>query len=152
MAIVVADVINRIQAILVASSTPTFKVMPGEPIGLPADGSPFAAFWYTGRADPPEGSATLGNRMNSYNFKIMCFWHRRPELDKLENFETDIVTADETLRTAFWGDATLNDTADFIDVSDGTVDYGAFPNSTRIYRSLEFDLAVRFLEGEPVAE
>jgi len=146
-------VIESIKAILEAHETPRFTVVPGEPIGLPADGSPFVAFWYKGRIDPPEGAMTLGNRMNLYQFEVRCFWHRRPELTTLENFEQEIFDADVTLRAAFWADYTLNSKAVDLDITDAVVDYGGFPlqGITRFYRTLQFDLNVKELEGETLA-
>lgn len=154
MAIDRADVINRIEAILTANSTPTFRVLVGEPVGLPADGSPFACFWYLGRSDPPEGGMTFGNRMNYYQFRVMCFWHRRPELGTLEAFEKEIWDADVSLRTAFWGDYTLNGEGVDLTITDSQVDYGSFPlqaGRQALYRTLEFELHVKELEGEALA-
>lgn len=156
MAIDRADVINRIEAILTANTTPQFRVLVGEPVGLPADGSPFACFWYLGRTDPDEGPMTFGNRMNLYRFRVMCLWHRRPEIGTLESFEKEIWDADVSLRAAFWGDYTLNNEATDLDITDSEVAIGYFPLQSQqgrqaLYRSLEFDLLVKELEGEALA-
>src|SRR3990167_2852795 len=107
MSITISTVHDAIKAILTAYDSPSFTVIQGNPIWLPADGSPFAAFWYEGRGDPNEGPMTLGNRMNAYRYTVRCFWHRQPELVTQEAFQDDIATADQGLRAAFWADYTL---------------------------------------------
>jgi len=149
----------RIKAILEEHSTPTFKVVPGEPVGPPgADGSPFVCFWYMGRTDPVEGGMTMGQRMNLYRFQIMGLWHRRPELSTLEEFEAEIWEADVTLRAAFWADYTLNNESTALTITDPSVDYTVFPIQVGdgpvrqvTYRSLDFELQVLELEGETIA-
>lgn len=143
-----SDVLDRIEAILVANSTPQFqKVIVGEPLGLPL-GGPHAAVWYLGRE---LDGMTLGNAMIVERYQVMCFWPRRPELATLETFENEIADADQALATAFRADSTLNGESTDLSITDSRVDYGVFPSGNTIYRSLEFELRVLDLEGEAIA-
>lgn len=148
-------IIDRIKHHLEANTEPAFTVIVGEPLQLPVDGSPFACFWYLGNAEPPVGGMTLKKRMNVARYQVMCFWHRRIEIGALEPWEEQIQAADENLRTAFWGDFTLNGEVTDLDITDTTVDYGFFPlqvtNASQVlFRTLDFELQVRDLEGEPI--
>lgn len=148
---------QRIKGHLEACTTPRFTVISGNPIALPADGSPWAAYWYDGRGDPVEGPMTLGNRMNTYRYTVRCFWNRQPELVTQENFQDEIAVADQSLRAAFWGDTTLDGDATSLDISDSqTEPDGFFPiqaarGDQRWYYTLEFSLSVVDLEGEAIA-
>jgi hypothetical protein len=152
-------VINqRIKGLLQANTTPVFTVISGNPIALPADGSPFAAYWYEGRTDPIEGPMTLSKRMNAYRYQVRCFWHRQPELITQENFVDEISVADQDLRAAFWADTKLNASATSLYVGDSQTDPdGFFPIQARDgvplrwYYTLDFEVTVTDLEGEPVA-
>lgn len=148
---------QRIKAILEDCRTPKFTVISGNPIALPADGSPWAAYWYDGREDPNEGSMTLTTRFNAYRYTVRCFWNRQPELVTQENFQDEIAVADQSLRAAFWGDYTLSGDATRLDISDSqTEPDGFFPiqaarGDQRWYYTLEFSLMVHDLEGETIA-
>jgi len=153
---------DRIKAILAASTTPAFTVVVGNPLQLPPDGYPYAAFWYEGREDPPEGPGTFGQRMNTYRYSVRCFWLRRPELSAQESYQDDIAEADRSLRAAFWADYTLDGNVTRIDVSDSEIyPDGFFPleavgqpgnvRPLRFFYSLEFELTVTDLEGEAIS-
>lgn len=156
MALDNSDIIDRIQAILTANTTPVFNsVQPGEPLGLPV-GDRHAAFWYLGREEV--GYSNLqGQREIFARFQIACFWLRRPEAVTLEAFENEIADADQALKTAFRADATLTGTpsgppyksAPVLEITDSEVDYGGFPrNQAALYRSLMFELRVRDNQAE----
>lgn len=146
------SVVNRIQAIIEAHTTPTFTAIVGEPLALGPDGSPFCCFWYLGEGEAPEGRMTLGNVMVLERFQVMCFWHRQPELATLEALETEIWQANRTLKAAFRADSNLNSTVDDLDITDSQVDYGVFPieQGTVLYRTLEFELHVKSLTEEAI--
>jgi len=146
-----ADIVEHIQGHLEACTTPQFTVINGEPLGLMPDASPFACFWYTGRTSPVEGDMTLGNRMNLYRFQITCLWVRHPELAQLQPLEDEIWSADIAIRTALWGDFTLNNEATRLNTTDSTVSYGTVGESPVQWRALEFELQIADLEGETIA-
>lgn len=146
-------VIDRIEALLVANSTPQFTVFAGEPLGLPPDTSPWACYWYLGEGPAPEGRMTLTNTMFVERFQVMCFWHRRVEIATLEALEKEIWDANRSLKAAFRGDSTLNGESADLDITDSITDYGMFPlegPNGQFYRTLEFELHVRDLEGEAI--
>ena len=147
-------IIDRIHTILSDHATPQFTVVSGEPIALSPDGSPFVCFWYLGDAPPPEGRMTLTNVMVLERFQIMCFWHRRLELETFDAFEKEIWEANRTLKAAFRADSTLNGESTDLDITDSAVDYGVFPlqaSNPVMYRTLEFELQVKSLEEEDIA-
>lgn len=151
-----AAVHRRIAEILTAVDTPQFTVIHGNPIALPADGSPFCAYWYDGHTDPPEGRMTLSQRMNAYRYGIRCFWHRQPEAVTQENFQVEIATAEQAIRTAFAADFTLNGlvTSSLIEDGEQPDPSGFFPLQARNgvptawYYTIDFGLVISDLEGE----
>lgn len=151
-------VADRIGKHLEEVRDPKLTVIQGEPIALPADGSPFACYWYSGDADPVEGDMTLGTRMNAETFTIACFWHLAPELVSLGRQDVEIANAVQSIRTSLWGDRDLHDLATYIDVERVTEPtYGVFPATTNrdgralIYRMFEMTLSVVDLNGEAIA-
>ena len=155
-----AAVHRRIADILTAIDSPQFTVIHGNPIALPVDGSPFVAYWYEGHTDPPEGGMTLGHRMNAFRYGIRCFWHRQPEAVLQENFQVDMATADQAIRTAFAADFTLDGNVTYALIEDGEPPdpAGFFPLQTlsggapaRFYYTLDFGLVVADLEGETLS-
>jgi hypothetical protein len=147
------DVIDRLQAIFTAHTTPAFTVVTGEPLALAPDGSPFLCFWYLGDTEPPEGRMTFTNVMVMERFQVICLWHRVLELEAFEALEKEIWDANRTLKAALRGDSTLNNEATDLDIKDSQVDYGVFPldGSPYVYRSLEFELHIKDLEAEAIA-
>ena len=153
-----AGIVNRIQAILVAAtkidgSTAMFlQVFPGEPLGLPV-GGPYVAFWYLGDSPPPEGLQTIGNVMLHERFQVMAFWPRQVERGTMETLENEIWDANRRLKADFRGDSQLNALVTDLDITDSVVGFGGFPLDGRaaIYRTLEFELQIRDLEGESIA-
>lgn len=151
-----AAVIDRLHTIFREHRTPQFTVVPGEPLALAPDGSPFLCFWYMGDTDPPEGRMTLTNVMVLERFKVMCLWHRVLELGTYEALENQIWDANRTLKAALRGDSTLGELVTDLDVTDSQVDYGVFPiqgasGNAPVYRSLEFELLLKGLEEEDIA-
>jgi len=148
-------VIDAIEAILRANTTPSFTVHVGEPLALAPDYSPWACFWYDGESEPPEGGQTLGNVMVYERFQVMCLWHRRVEPTTLEALEKEIWDANRSLKAAIWGDSTLGGLVTDLDVSDSVTDYGLFPlqgvANAPFYRTLEFQIFVKDLEAEAIA-
>lgn len=148
-----ATLIDRIEAILVANTSPVFlQVFPGEPLGLPV-GGPYAAFWYLGR------EVSIGSLRGQIDvterYQVTCWWPRQPERATLEAFENEIADADQSLHTAFRADSSLNaasatPTSTFAVVTNSAVSYVVFPGSTLVYRALEFELHVNDREGESI--
>lgn len=157
MAIDMDAVIDRIKAILEANTTPAFTVVfAGEPLAGQAD-APFAAFWYIGDGDPPEGAQTLGNRMREERFTVRAYWTPRAERSLLIDWEKEITSCKQALLAAFWGDVFLNanDSGRVVDamtignVESGYVRYGE--EAAARYRVLSFELALRDLNAEEEA-
>lgn len=127
-------------------------VLPGKPLGLPL-GGPYATFWYDGRTDSVDGRATFGNVMYAARIIIACFWERRVERSTLGALEADIAAIDTNIRRAFRGNSTINSNLTDLDITDSTRDTGGFPGTQNqtIYHSLEMELRLDNLEGEPIA-
>lgn len=132
-----------------AGGTRFAQVFIGEPQGVPP-GGPYACAWYLGRA---AAGKTLTNVMYQARIQIVCMWPMQVERNTIEDWETDIWGADDSLRTRFRGDSTLNSEANDLEITDSVVGYGGFPASANkaLYRTLEFELQLDNLEGEAIA-
>ncbi len=154
MALDHSDIIDAIETIMKANSSPVFNVIVGEPLGLPP-GDRHAAFWYLGRQ--PKFANLRGDIEVIERYQIVCYWLKRTEPSTLEAFENEIADADQALSTAFRANATLSGhtgppykSSPTLEITDSEVSFGGFPsNGTAIYRALEFELHILDREGEP---
>ena len=143
------SVLSRLDTIFRNHSTPSFTVYQGEPLGLAVDGSPYLCYWYAGEEDVPEGTATFGNVMFYEKFQVECFWIRSAERAAL--IEAEVWEANRSIKTTLRADSTLNDLVDDMDITNSTINYGRFPDTSSLeYRRLAFEVWLKELEGEPI--
>ena len=144
--------IDRIEEILRANTSPQFlDVIVGEPLGLPL-GGPYAVFWYLGDGMPSEGRGTFTQRFHEERFRVQVYWHRRPELASLKEWEYEITDCKQALLTAFAADSQLGGNCDDLDYS--TVENGYVKHevdSIQWYRVLRFDLVLNGLNEEAIS-
>ena len=144
-------VLARLDTIFRGNSDPSFTVYQSEPLGLAPDGSPWLCYWYAGEDDVPEGTATFGNVMFYEKINVECFWKRLAERSGLPAIEAEIWKANRSLKTALRADSTLNDLVDDMDITNSTINYGRFPDTSSLeYRRLAFEVWLKELEGESI--
>lgn len=149
-------ILDRVFDILQEQTDPGFTVIAGQRVQLPADGGPFACFWYAGDQDPDEGEMSLSNRMNAEKLTVELYWHPRVEPNGNLRMEKDVAKAVQAIRGAFWGDYTLSSNCSYLEVGRAQEpSYGYFPlQSTEgrqaLFYRVEMELRIIDLEGEAI--
>jgi hypothetical protein len=94
---------DRIEAILTSCTTPAFRVLVGDPAGLPL-GDRIAVFWWVGESEKDE---TYGNVMVWETYAIRLYWVLRPERPTQKALDIEMQTASRAVQALFRADSSL---------------------------------------------